>query len=65
MPGMNGRALAETLSPQRPEMKVLYMSGYSDGVIAKHGIVEAEYQSFASPLQETNCAECRRCRHQA
>ena len=38
MPGMSGWALAETLSSQRPEMRVLYMSGYPDGVIARHGI---------------------------
>jgi len=50
MPGMNGRALAETLSPQRPEMKVLYMSGYSDGVIAKHGIVEAGISILRKPF---------------
>ena len=41
MPGMSGWALAETLSSQRPEMRVLYMSGYPDGVIAKHGIARA------------------------
>ncbi len=33
MPGMSGWALAEALSVQRPGMKVLYMSGYPDGVI--------------------------------
>ncbi len=38
MPGMSGWALAETLSSLRPEMRVLYMSGYPDGVIARHGI---------------------------
>jgi two-component system cell cycle sensor histidine kinase/response regulator CckA len=50
MPGMSGRALAEALSPKRPEMKVIYMSGYSDGVIAKHGIVEAELTILRKPF---------------
>ena len=29
MPGMNGKVLAETLAPARPEMKVVFMSGYT------------------------------------
>ena len=40
MPGMSGRALVDSLTPLRPEMKVLYMSGYSDGVIARQGALE-------------------------
>jgi PAS domain S-box-containing protein len=41
MPGMNGRALAETLAAARPEMKVLYMSGYTHDVIAHSGVLES------------------------
>ena len=52
MPGMSGRALAEALSPQRPEMRVIYMSGYSDGVIAKHGIVNAELAILRKPFSK-------------
>jgi CheY-like chemotaxis protein len=50
MPGMSGRALAEALSPHRPEMRVIYMSGYSDGVIARHGVVEAELTILRKPF---------------
>jgi CheY-like chemotaxis protein len=37
LPQMNGRALAETLWSTRPEIKVLYMSGYSEDVIGQGG----------------------------
>jgi two-component system, cell cycle sensor histidine kinase and response regulator CckA len=41
MPGINGRALAEALAPARPGLRVLYMSGYTDDIIAKRGVLEA------------------------
>jgi DNA-binding response OmpR family regulator len=37
MPDMNGLALAERLQVDRPEMKVLYMTGYSNDVVMAHG----------------------------
>jgi two-component system cell cycle sensor histidine kinase/response regulator CckA len=50
MPGMSGRALAEVMSLQRPEMRVLYMSGYSDGVIAKHGVADGGISILHKPF---------------
>ncbi len=41
MPGMNGRELAESLVAARPEIKVLYMSGYTDDIIAYSGVLES------------------------
>jgi len=38
MPGMNGRALAEKLAGQRPQLRVLYMSGYT-GQAVGHGVL--------------------------
>jgi PAS domain S-box-containing protein len=40
MPGTSGRALAERLTEQWPQLKVLYTSGYTDDAIVHHGVLE-------------------------
>jgi len=52
MPGMNGRVLAEKLSPRHPGMKVLYMSGYTDSFIAGHGVLEPGTNLLHKPFTE-------------
>jgi two-component system, cell cycle sensor histidine kinase and response regulator CckA len=37
MPGMSGRELAQHLSATRPETKVLFISGYTDDALLRHG----------------------------
>jgi CheY-like chemotaxis protein len=49
MPQMNGRQLADTLSKKYPQLKILYTSGYTDDVIAHHGLLDEGVRFIAKP----------------
>jgi two-component system cell cycle sensor histidine kinase/response regulator CckA len=50
MPQMSGRELADRLAKVRPEMKILYMSGYTDNAIVHHGILDSGIAYVQKPL---------------
>jgi two-component system, cell cycle sensor histidine kinase and response regulator CckA len=49
MPGMNGRQLADSLTVLRPEIRVIYTSGYTEEVIAHRGVLDADVNYLAKP----------------
>ena len=50
MPGMSGRELADRVESLRPGIKVLFMSGYTDDVIARHGSLQEETKLISKPF---------------
>ena len=51
MPGMNGRELARELSTRRPEMKILFMSGYAENGIVNQGVLEEGIAYIQKPFE--------------
>lgn len=50
MPEMNGKHLFERISELYPEIRVVYMSGYTDNVIARHGVLDAGTHFIQKPF---------------
>jgi PAS domain S-box-containing protein len=50
MPGMNGRELAQRISEIRPNVKILYMSGYTENVIGHNGMLEPGVRLLQKPF---------------
>jgi two-component system, cell cycle sensor histidine kinase and response regulator CckA len=50
MPGTNGRELASRLVSKRPEMKVLFMSGYTKGSVVHQGVLELGAHLLQKPF---------------
>jgi CheY-like chemotaxis protein len=50
MPQMNGVALYSELAPSREEMKVLFMSGYTESAIVRRGVLNEEVNFLSKPF---------------
>jgi len=49
MRGINGRQLAERLAESHPETRVLFTSGYTENIIAHHGIIDQGINFISKP----------------
>lgn len=58
MPEMNGLDLARELSRLSPSLKVLFMSGFTDGVLAERGVLKPGVMYLQKPIQREALASC-------
>ena len=57
MPEKNGKDLAEELKTLQTDLKVLFMSGYTDDVIAEHGVINHNLNFIEKPFTQKDLAE--------
>jgi CheY-like chemotaxis protein len=50
MPEMSGPQVAEQMLKRRPELKVLYLSGYTDDAVVRHGVLKGQAPFLQKPF---------------
>jgi signal transduction histidine kinase/FixJ family two-component response regulator len=50
MPGVGGKSLADEMQQRRPELPILFVSGYTDDVVLRHGVGAGEVNFLAKPF---------------
>jgi len=53
MPQMSGPAVAEKVAALRPGIKVIYMSGYTDDAVLRHGVLNHDAPFIQKPFSPT------------
>ncbi len=56
MPGLNGRQLADEMLKVKPDLKVLFTSGYTENAIIHHGRLDAGVLLLAKPYRKSDLA---------
>jgi hypothetical protein len=54
MPHMSGKAVADAITERKPSQRVVYMSGYTDDIIAPHGVLEDGVILLHKPFSEAD-----------
>ena len=50
LPGMNGRQLADAIRSTRPNLKILFITGYAENAVLNHGHLEAGMHVITKPF---------------
>ena len=57
LPELNGRQLAERLVALRPDLRVLFMSGYTEDAVIRHGVLNAQTDFLQKPFTPSGLAK--------
>ena len=57
MPHLGGRALADRLLLSRPHVKILFLSGYTNDAVMRHGVLDADFAFLQKPFTTSTLAQ--------